>query len=133
MSLTKRLTKGVNYPKTRSVGRRPSNKAGQMFLKSMSLTEQLTKGVNYKTKQIGRPKAVKQSRSAGSNSAPVHEAASTRRVCLTTFLTMSRIKCVQNHDPRSWLKIFVRHGGSQRQSLLITYLKTKQVTTAFCL
>ena len=56
-----------------------------MFLKNTSLTEQLTKGVNYKTKQISRPKAVKQSRSAGPKGAPVHEAASTRRVCLTEY------------------------------------------------
>ena len=58
----------------------------------MSLTERLTKGVNYKAKQISRPKAVKQSRSEaahhGQRPFVVHEAASTRRVCLTPVFTV---------------------------------------------
>jgi len=81
-SLTKRLSKGVNYPKRRSVGRRPSNKAGQMVLKNTSLTEQLTKGVNYpKTRSAGRRPSNNAVR--GRRPHVGHEATSTRRVCLT--------------------------------------------------
>ena len=89
MSLTKRLSKGVNYPKTRSAGRRPSNKAGQMVLKHV-VDGATHKGGRLSKKQVSRPKAVKQSRSVGSKGAPVHEAASTRRVCLTPLFTAPR-------------------------------------------
>ena len=60
MSLTKRLSKGVNY-KTKQVSQPKAVKQSRSDVpKNMSLTERLTKGVNYKAKQISRPKAVKQ-------------------------------------------------------------------------
>ena len=90
MSLTEQLTKGVNY-KTKQVSQPKAVKQSRSDgLKNTSLTERLTKGVNYKAKQVSRPKAVKQSRSAGPKGAPVHEAASTRRVCLTPHIHVAR-------------------------------------------
>ena len=62
------------------------------------MTEQFTKGVNYKAKQVSRPKAVKQSRSAGPKGAPVHEAASTRRVCLTPVFTVPSTSAKQRGE-----------------------------------